>query len=96
MSLFESVGLNSTWMGAYGAVLTAAWGSLFFEKVRFENNLIFLYFMDAECLQSFIQVMEHEVSQVKRALPAEFFNGRGVDMAEGQVKRILPSESQSF
>lgn len=61
VSLFRGVGLNSTWMVVNGAALTAACGYLFFEKVRFENNLIFLYLMDAECLQFFIQIMVHEV-----------------------------------
>lgn len=40
--------------GRYGAVLTAACGYLFFEKVRFQYDLIFLYFVDAECLQFFV------------------------------------------
>lgn len=39
---------------AYGTVLTAACECLLFEKVRFENNLIFLYFMDAKCIKFFI------------------------------------------
>lgn len=54
VALFRGVGLNSTWMMIYRAILTAACEKLFFEKVRFENNLIFLYFMDAESLQPFI------------------------------------------
>lgn len=89
VALFGGVGLNSTWVRVYGAALTAACGYLFFEKVRVENNLIFLYLMDAECLQFFIQVMVHEVGQVKRAFPAEFFNRGGIDMAEGQVESLL-------
>lgn len=54
VSLFQGVGLNSTWRMNMVSVLTAACKSLFFEKVRSENDLIFLYFMNAESIQLFI------------------------------------------
>ena len=82
-------------MVVYGCVLTAACKCLFFEKVRFQDDLIFLYFMDAESIQLFIQVMVHEISQVKGAFPAEFFDRGGIDMAEGQIERVLVHKPQS-
>lgn len=54
VSLFQGVGLNSTWRMYMVSILTAACEYLFFEKVRFENDLIFLYFVDAESIQLFI------------------------------------------
>lgn len=51
---FWGVGLNSTCEEGMGCLLTATCEYLFFEKVRFENNLIFLYFMDAEFIQFFV------------------------------------------
>lgn len=51
--------------------------------------------MDAECLQLFIQIMVHEVGQVKRAFPAEFFNRGGINVAEGQVEGLLSGEPQA-
>ena len=65
-SFFEGEWLNSTWIIRYGVVLTAACECLFFEKIRFEDNLIFLYFMNTECIQLFVQIVIYEISQIKR------------------------------
>lgn len=82
-------------MVLYGHFLAAACKYLFFEKVRFQNDLIFLYFMDAECIQPFVQVVVHEISQVKRAFSAKPFNRGGINMAEGKVKCVLVHKPQS-
>lgn len=52
--IFFSVGLNSTSEQDMYIVLTAICKSLFFEKVRFQYDLIFLYFMNSISFKLFV------------------------------------------
>ena len=58
---------------------------LFFEKIGFENNLIFLYILKAEFSKFFEQVVIHKVCHIKRAFPTQFLNGSRINMTDDQV-----------
>ena len=49
--------------------------SCLFEKIRFQNDLIFLNFLDTEGLEPFKEVGIEELRSFKRTSASQFFNG---------------------
>ena len=67
---------------------------LLFEKVRLQDDLIPLNWMNAEALQPLIEVMVQKRSQFQRTLSSELFNRSRVHMADDQIQGLLPGQAQ--
>ena len=68
---------------------------LFFDQIRFQDNLIFFYFRNAKDDEFFGQFRIEKLQHFKRRFPIELFLWKRVDMGCDQVRCILVTESKT-
>ena len=73
--------------------LVAAIGFSLFQKIRFENDLIFFYGHQPIMDHFFIKIRKHELEQFERSLSSAALDRRGIDVAQDQVELVLPGKS---
>ena len=70
--------------------------NLFFEEIGFENDPIFLYFVNTIRVQFFEKIMIHKISNVQGTFAAKFLNGSRIDMAYNEIQGGLIRKSERF
>lgn len=68
--------------------LVAAIGFSLFQKIRFENDLIFFYGRQPIMDHFFIKIRKHELEQFERSLSSAALDRCGIDVAQDQVELL--------
>ena len=64
-----------------------------FQKIRPQNNLVALHLANPKGGQALVKIWVKEACGFQGTLPPQFFHGHRVDVAEGQVQRLLSCQA---
>lgn len=69
---------------------------LFLKQIRLQYNLVFLNLPYAEGRESFIEIVVHEICQLQGTFAAQFFQRRGIHMAEDKAECLLAVKAEGI